>query len=74
MCDEVGVACRYCSNYIFILDLASIDWAKKTAGQYERQVGFGIWYPYIRPVMVLNVSNIIIDAAVKDEISMILLS
>ena len=34
---------RHCSNYIFILDLASIDCAKTIARRDEKHLSFGIW-------------------------------
>ena len=41
--DVVGIACRRCSNYIFILDLASLDWTKTTARRDEKLLSLVIW-------------------------------
>ena len=43
-------ACRRCSNYIFILDLALglMDWVQTTARRDEKYLNAGIWCAYIR--------------------------
>ena len=36
-----SIACRRCSNCIFILDLVSMDWAKTTSGRDTKRLSFG---------------------------------
>ena len=54
-----SIACRRCSNYIFISTShrASIDWTKTTARRYENQLSLGIWCALCYRFTVLQTSD-----------------